>query len=496
MDIRWKPIESLSEQDKRYDLSDIDSLKSAWLEVKVKLTESSAANFQTFNERLARQWSIETGILERIYDIDRGTTTALIEMGFVASLVDRASTDKEPAELIQILRDHRTAVDLVQDCVANARPLTVGFINQLHSTLTNHQETVVGLDQFGQSVSFPLKHGAFKEFPNNPTRPDGSVHEYCPPVHVASEMDNLLKWYNEFKDVNPILVAAWLHHRFTQIHPYQDGNGRVARALANLVLVKHELFPVVITRDQRPQYITALEQADTDDIIPLARLFADIEKKTILEAISLPPDSKPSTAVLVEVADAIGSKLRRRREEITQKLRNVNTVAANLQVSVHDYMQSLAVDVSKSLNAATDLHIGVQVINGGPKQLYNDRPTEHWYHHQVIKTAQETKHRVNFNENHYFVRTRLSGENIPWLTLIVSFHHIGEELSGVIEVTTFAEIFYPATEENQAVTDEIKCMDRPFTITYQDNPDLVRNRLLSWANESFILAVKSWGDIL
>ena len=145
MDIQWNPIAPLSEQDKNFDLNDVDSLKSAWIEVRANLAESSPSNLENFNERLARQWSIETGILERIYDLDRGTTLVLIERGFIADLIDRSSTDKDPTELVEILRDHKSAVDLVQDCVANARPLTVGFINQLHSTLTRHQETVDGL---------------------------------------------------------------------------------------------------------------------------------------------------------------------------------------------------------------------------------------------------------------------------------------------------------------------------------------------------------------
>jgi len=309
-------------------------------------------------------------------------------------------------------------------------------------------------------------------------------------------MDNLLKLYNEYININPILLASWLHHRFTQIHPYQDGNGRVARALANLVLVKNQLFPVVITRDQRPQYIETLEQADIGNLSPLTRLFADIEKKTILEAISLPVDSKPSTIVLEDVADAIGSKLRRRKEEIAQKLRNVNAVAESLQSSAREYMDSLAQNVSSRLSEAANLRIGKQILCGGPSQLYNNQPTEHWYHFQVIKTAQETNHRVNFNESHYFVRTRLSGESMPWLTFVISFHHIGEDLSGVMEITAFAEILYSATEVDPAITDQIKCMDKPFTITYQDDPAIVRNTFLDWVNESFTLAVKKWGDVL
>lgn len=498
MAYKWKPIELLSEEDRAIDLSAVESLRSAWLEIKTKFTDSSAGNLRTFNERLARQWSIETGILEKIYDLDRGTTLVLIEKGFVDELVERSSTDRDPAELVMILRDHQAAVDLVHDCVANNRPLTIGLIHELHSILTQHQNTVEGLDQFGRLVSFPLRHGDFKELPNNPKRPDGSVHEYAPPIHVRSEMDNLLAWYDEYSQINPILLAAWLHHRFTQIHPYQDGNGRVARILANLVLIKHQLFPIVITRDDRVQYIEALELADAGNLKPLIRLFADIERKTILEAISLPPDTdaEPSAAVLSAVTEAIGSKLRKRKEDIRQRLRHVDEVAESLQKALHDHMQSLAQSVVHELNESADLRARIQVMFGGPNYSYREQPTEHWYRFQVVKTAQETKHRVNFEEHHYFVRTRISGDSIPWLTFVISLHHIGQELSGVIEITAFAEIFYQPEGEDLGKTDDIKCMDKPFTITYRDNPDKIRNSFLHWASECFTLAVKSWGEVL
>lgn len=52
-------------------------------------------------------------------------------------------------------------------------------------------------------------------------------------------------------EVSPEVEAAWLHHRFTQIHPFQDGNGRIARLLASLVFIKAGWFPLVVTRDDR-----------------------------------------------------------------------------------------------------------------------------------------------------------------------------------------------------------------------------------------------------
>lgn len=498
MSYQWRPIAPLSDRDKEIDLSDVDSLKTAWLEVKDSLAQSSASNLRDFNERLARQWSIETGVLEHIYDIDRGITQILIEHGFVASLIERSSTNKNPEELVTILRDHKAAIDLIHDCVANSRSLTVGLINEFHSLLTRHQDTVEALDQFGRLFSLPMTHGIFKSLPNNPKRDDETFHEYCPPIQVGSEMDNLIRWYDEYVEAgaSPILLAAFLHHRFTQIHPYQDGNGRVARLLANLVLVKFQLFPVVITRDDRPRYIEALERADLGDLGPLTRCFADIEKKTILEAISIGPDSKPSTAVLDGVAETIGSKLRRRIEATAQRLRHVDVLAANLQMNVLDHMRNIAQSVTTRLRETGGVFVGMQVIPGGPEHPYNGQPTEHWYHFQVARTAREANQRVNFNEHHYFVRTRLSADGVPWLTFVISFHHVGQELSGVMEVTAFAEILYPQTEDEPSRTEQLVVMDKPFTLTYRDEVSALQNRLLDWANEGFTLAVKMWGDVL
>ena len=493
----WKSIEPLSDEDRRIDLKDIDSLKDAWAERKAKLGETSEENLHKFSEKLARQWSIETGILERLYDIDRGITEILVEHGFIASYIDRSGTNQDPEQLVQILRDHSAAVQHIQDCVANSRPLTVGFIHELHSILTQHQPSVTGIDQFGNRVSFPLLRGRFKESPNNPTRENGTFHEYCPPIHVASEMDRLLHLYHEYTSENPILLSAWLHHRFEQIHPYQDGNGRVGRALANLVLVKASLFPVVIRgNDQRPEYIRALEEADAGNLPHLTRLFADIQKKTILQALSIGPDTKPTVAVVQDVADSIASRLRRKREEVEQRLRRVNIVARSLQQYTADHLRSVLIDTRSRLQRTANIDVGHQVLSGGPGQLHNEKPTKHWYHYQVSRTAQQANQRVNFDEDHYFVRARLSREGLPWLTYVVSFHHIGPELTGVMEITAFLEISYPSSDEESPKPEPLVCMEKPFTITFQDDAEKVKSALLDWVNESFAIALTQWGNVL
>jgi hypothetical protein len=94
--------------------------------------------------------------------------------------------------------------------------------------------------------------------------------------------------------VRPEVQAAWLHHRFTQIHPFQDGNERVSRAIASLVLLKADMFPLVISRDDRDKYITNLEMADAGDFGALVQFIAVLQKILLTKAIGLTIDVKPA----------------------------------------------------------------------------------------------------------------------------------------------------------------------------------------------------------
>jgi hypothetical protein len=222
----WSPITDLSDDWQGLSIPELPSLARVWAEQHDRLKQSKAV--KDFNERLAREWSIETGILERLYTIDRGVTQLLIEKGIDAALIPHGTTDRPVSEVISILQDHCGALDGMFDFVASQEPLTMSYIRQLHQVFTRHQQYVDAVDQFGNSVRLELNRGEWKKQPNNPTRPDGSLHEYCPPLQVDSEMERLLNLHNSHTSVSPEVSAAWLHHRFTQIHPFQDGNGRIA----------------------------------------------------------------------------------------------------------------------------------------------------------------------------------------------------------------------------------------------------------------------------
>lgn len=81
-------------------------------------------------------------------------------------------------------------------------------------------------------------------------------------------------------------MAAWLHHRFAQIHPFQDGNGRVTRALVTWHLVQHDYMPMVVTRHNRNDYIDALEVADRGDLTPLVNFTSRLHQRAILQGMA------------------------------------------------------------------------------------------------------------------------------------------------------------------------------------------------------------------
>ena len=282
----WSPITDLTGSDQDLDRAEVLSLSSVWDDVRADLPSDQVDDF---NERLKREWAIETGLVERIYTLEAGITQLLIEQGIDASLIPHDATNKSPQLVAGIIADQAQAVDFLFDFVGQQRVLSTSYIKQLHALMTRKQATASGIDQFGNHVEVQLEHGEYKRWPNNPTQSDGCVFQYCPPEQVASEMDRLVELHmaHVALGVDAELEAAWLHHRFAQIHPFQDGNGRVARALASLVLIREGWFPLVIPSSELTGYLNNLALADSGSLGPLAAQFAAIQRVWFRRAIGM-----------------------------------------------------------------------------------------------------------------------------------------------------------------------------------------------------------------
>ena len=176
---KWKPIEGLPQDVGALTDAELEALHLVWDDQKLGLKESGV--LEKFHGQIQREWGIETGVIERVFTLDRGTTQLLIEHGIDAALIPHEATNRDPQQVARIITDHIEALEGMYAFVSGQRTLTTGYIKELHAALLRHQDTVTVVDQFGQFFEKPLEKGSYKKSPNNPTRQDGSVHEYARP---------------------------------------------------------------------------------------------------------------------------------------------------------------------------------------------------------------------------------------------------------------------------------------------------------------------------
>ncbi len=123
-------------------------------------------------------------------------------------------------------------------------------------------------------------------------RSTGKIHTYIPPDQVAEAMEELIHATNNLLgdiDVNntqkhPLTAATWFHQQFLNvIHPFSDGNGRIGRIFANLILLKNGYPPIFIKEVNKDEYLKCFELSD-DDLSPMLdfmtdRLIESLEEK-------------------------------------------------------------------------------------------------------------------------------------------------------------------------------------------------------------------------
>jgi len=93
---------------------------------------------------------------------------------------------------------------------------------------------------------------------------DRSLLAFSPVLLTTSEMRRLVMELRtpQFVAAHPVLQAAYAHHAFVTVHPFADGNGRVARALASRFTSRSASIPLLVYADQKPAYLAALREAD------------------------------------------------------------------------------------------------------------------------------------------------------------------------------------------------------------------------------------------
>ena len=465
----WRPITDYENDPADLADQELGALSRVWIERRDTLGESVSLN--DFSERLNREWAIETGLIERLYTLDRGITELMIERGVNAALIPHRSVD-DPEHAVALIDDQQAAIENVFAFVKSERSLSTSYIKELHHLFTRNQEFAEGRDQFGRKSKVSLIRGDYKCLPNNPTRPDGTTHPYCPPEHVASEMDQLLELHQSHDKVAPEVEAAWLHHRFVQIHPFQDGNGRLARALATLIFIKFDWLPLVVRDRERDGYIRALEAADDGDLKPLVSFFSGIQKREFINALSILHNMEEEVRVDARIR-AIGQRLARRRDALKEEWETAKSSAGRLH--------ALAKHRMEEVRSLLDESLGGQGFVFFVADASDQDNRSHYYQRQIVSSARTLGYFAD--RQHYRSWVLLGARDVGDVgqsCILVAFHSIGQEFQGVLACsgTWFRRV--PADDGRRESEGETALCDEVFQINYREAPEQIEERFRVW----------------
>jgi len=239
--------------------------------------------------------AIDTGAIEGLYEVDRGFTMTIA----VEAAAWEAALDARAPVVRRSFEDALRAYEFVLDLATGRTEVSEKAIKEIHALICAGQEnyrvhTAVGVQEKS------LAKGAYKRLPNNPTSQlSGQVHHYASPADVPAEMNRLVNELRsaELASAHPVLQAAYAHYALVAIHPFADGNGRVARALASVYLYRRPGVPLVIFADQKDEYIDALEETDSGSPQRFARFMQERVHDVIglVQVATAAPDA-PSTA--------------------------------------------------------------------------------------------------------------------------------------------------------------------------------------------------------
>ena len=152
-----------------------------------------------------------------------------------------------------------------EEALLKETPLTQHFIRTLHKTLLREDYTVYRTLPGGVQTSYVIHAGQYKTRPNSVITRYGDRFEYATPEETPALMSDLVDWYNDAErsgKFTPIELAAIFHYRYIRIHPFEDGNGRIARLMVNYILTRHDYPMIVVRSRKKKEYLEALHRTD------------------------------------------------------------------------------------------------------------------------------------------------------------------------------------------------------------------------------------------
>ena len=148
--------------------------------------------------------------------------------------------------------NHAQAIEFIKDIANNDIEITERTIKEIHGIVLHG----INREQAGVYRSVPVMIV-------------GSRHVPAQPYLLQPQMEQFIIDYKQMEQdkIHPVLIAAYLHNKLVEIHPFIDGNGRTSRLLMNMYLLSKGYTITILKGDNeaKQKYYTSLEQSHTEN---------------------------------------------------------------------------------------------------------------------------------------------------------------------------------------------------------------------------------------
>lgn len=233
-------------------MSKIEQLYAEWQSLQPLKDEYQ----QRLNRKFMLEFNYNSNHLEG-NTLTYGQTELLLLFGKV--------TEAANMKDLEDMKASNVGLNMMKEQALSEYPLTETFIRQLHKTLLREDYTVYRQLPGGQQTSYVVHAGVYKTRPNSVSTITGELFEYASPEETPALMTDLISWYHEAEESGQYSLAelcALFHYRYIRIHPFEDGNGRIARLMMNFILLRHNYPMIVVKSADKENYLRALSQCD------------------------------------------------------------------------------------------------------------------------------------------------------------------------------------------------------------------------------------------
>jgi len=303
-------------------LGKLDELKASWLAAQPLKPNDE----ERLWKKLRLEWNYNSNHIEG-NTLTYGETELLL---FKDQKVG-THTNREYEEM----KAHDLAIEHIRKLAKSDRVIGEIDVRDLNKIILKEPFWKEALTPEGQNTRIQVIPGDYKKFPNNVRTQTGEFFHFAAPAETEAKMRDLVEWLRKelaTPTMHAVEMASRLHHDFVLIHPFDDGNGRVARLLVNYVLMRAGFPPLVIKSADKANYIAALRIADAGPMEALTDYLArQLEWSSNLalkaargESIEELSDIEKVISLFVQEQKSKPSQVKKRSPEVLEELRKLS----------------------------------------------------------------------------------------------------------------------------------------------------------------------------